>query len=257
MENIPQAAHHPVDSALVAAIAVAAFVICGLLFRSWVSSRNDGGKASFVAALIAVAALPAWGSFLYIFFGSFQSNSTEYWAAAPWLMIYATFLYSGYAISGAAIIGAIYFAAPGSRTRRLNFAIVALIAVAIGAWMMIHERIAKSEQAKLDEQADKRAVSAFVEHDASVLARLPEGTQSSLVTATVGSYRSQRAQLPFQYFLFVRPRPAESHTLEVVVNVTRTMDGPEFRVACFVGENEDWMKSPQCQPAKSTTRRQD
>jgi hypothetical protein len=133
---------------ITAAVAILLLGLCVLLNAR--STANWSRYGSLALLLILIASLPIWASFVYIFIGSFQSKSQDYWAVAPWIMFLATFKYLGLTTTVAAITAALYFLVPGEPRRKLTVAtLVGMSILGVLAWWANAQRLEERQASRV------------------------------------------------------------------------------------------------------------
>src|SRR5262245_49142643 len=87
------------------------------------SSRRGRGRPMFAFFLFIVAAIPILASSIFVWLGSFNQKSPDYWAVAPGLIFLAAMLYTGPAVVLAAITGLAYRLTRGDNAKKARWAL--------------------------------------------------------------------------------------------------------------------------------------
>ena len=229
------------EFSITAAIAVVLLGFCVLLNAR--SATNLGRYGSLALLLILIASSPIWASFVFIVIGSFQSKGGDYWAAAPWIMVIATFKYLGQTIMAAAITAALYFLVPGEPKRKLTVAtLVGMALLGAIAWWANVQRL-DDQQAGRVSAKEANAVKAFV----SNAPELPEEVATPPVVVWV-IRNINRDGLPKRYAVAVRSE-ATSKGAVVIVDVDRSAGEPRFTWVCTAKRDlYDWERNDPCAP---------
>jgi hypothetical protein len=242
LESIPQATPHNPELTIIWLCAAVVFVVlASLLGIAARQSAHGRGGVSIGFFLVVVALLPLWGSFLFIFLGSLQAQSSDnYWAAAPWLVIFATYKYSWMSVGVASITGLAFAATPGNRSRKFLAALVCFIVLAIAAATYFRMDWVKAEQQRAEERAEKKAAADFVAASPELAGEIP-----GPIIASVSSSR-ERDGVPFLYRVFAYSQRDPRTRAHVVVAVSHVDGVARFRFACILPEGADWSGNDPC-----------
>ncbi len=77
------------------------------------ATTRSGGIAGLLVVLTLLAALPVWGTVVYLLLASFGENSQALWTIAPWLLTVAATRLGGVFLACALICGIVYAVAKG------------------------------------------------------------------------------------------------------------------------------------------------
>jgi hypothetical protein len=228
------------EFSITAAIAVVLLGLCVLLNARSVTTRGRYGSLALL--LILIASLPIWASFVFIAIGSFQSKGGDYWAAAPWIMVFATIKYLGQTIMAAAVTAAVYFLVPGNPKRKLSVATLVSMALLFGvAWMANVQRL-DDKQARRVSAEEANAVKAFV----SNAPELPEVATPPVVAHVIRNIN--RDGVPVRYAVTVKSE-VTSRGAVVIVDVDRSAGEPRFTWVCTAKRDlYDWERKDPCVP---------
>ena len=105
--------------ALVMAVFVLVFLLQGiasLLARN--AKTRRGGIVGLVVVLLLLAALPVWGTAVFLLLASFGENSQALWALAPWLLMIAATRFGSLFLACAVVSGIVYAVARGEHREK-------------------------------------------------------------------------------------------------------------------------------------------
>ena len=95
------------------------FLLLGIidLFAKNATTRS-GGIVGLLVVLALIAALPVWGTVVFLLLASFGANSQTLWAIAPSLLTVALTRFGGMFLACAVISGLVYVVAKGEHRQK-------------------------------------------------------------------------------------------------------------------------------------------
>jgi hypothetical protein len=104
-------------------ILMVAFVLVFLLLGSIDllaknATTRSSGLVRLWVVLALIAALPFWGTLIYLLLASFGGNSEALWTIAPWLLTFAATRFGGLFLACAVICGLVYAVAKGGHREK-------------------------------------------------------------------------------------------------------------------------------------------
>ena len=185
----------------------------------------------FASWFVIFGLLPFWISLVYVILGSI-GRSSEYWAAAPWLVI-AAVPFCAVTLVMAAVTYAVYAATGGDPSRKLKYAggcfalLSAVVLIGIGFFWNRH---ATKQESKKEIQETGRAV---VERSALVASIAPAGFRVGLYSS---QFDASGELVRLTYYVYSIDNFARS--VMAIVDVPRSSAGLQLRVACVLAEGD-------------------
>jgi hypothetical protein len=216
---------------------VAAYLVL-LMILVLLTNRGDRGRGTFAYFIVNVAALPILASALFVFWlGNSGHTPSEYWATAPWLVIFAATQYSGYAAVLAVVTGVVYLLARGDNAKRARWSLgcFTILFPAMFAFLW-HQQFHK--------KLDLRDVQAGLVH---FTARAPEVTR--VVSGPISAHVLQQLDGEPRYIVEAISESTPDKAFVVVDAVDNS--GLRFKVACVIPRGTPWdLEAPCAKPER-------
>jgi hypothetical protein len=98
---------------------VLVFLLLGLIDLLARNAKTRRGEiVGLLAVLLLLAAVPVWGTAVYLLLASFGENSAALWSLAPWLLMIAAKRFGGMFLACAVISGLVYAMAKGGHRQK-------------------------------------------------------------------------------------------------------------------------------------------
>jgi hypothetical protein len=186
-----------------------------------------------LALFLGYGLLPLWGAVVIVFVGGLRSRSSEYWAAAPWLIVVSVPMCVA-TLSVCAITVAVRAGASGDEGRKFRIAARAfwslnlVIGAIVGALWLRHESLENERKMEEGLALD------FVRNHSAVIHR---AGSNPAVTPASSTTRSSDA-MPFRYEFSVDTRNRSERThgaryIFAIVSVSRSSGKREFTLDCL------------------------
>lgn len=173
--------------------------------------------------IVIFGSAPAWVSALLVLYFSGQSNSTEYWSSAPWLVLFALPLCAATTSIALVTVG-VYTLVKGSREKKFNASLLCFVALTGVALLLVERGVQEREEARVAAVNEENSALRFVSEHPAVLAVVGKSPRVWSGPLTVN-----RDGEIIEYEVCVE----SLRTVYAIVPVTRTSGTPVFSLRCM------------------------
>ncbi len=190
-------------------------------------------KSHIAFLLVGFGFLPLWISIALLMVGSLkQSNSSDYWTVAPWMVI-AGIVYCQYTLGIAVATIAVSVMVKGTPERRRKLAGATFVTLVLGAGAVLAYGKMQRDSHAADLKAEEARVFEFVKHSPTVRQAMGSEFDVRNTGTTI-----DRSGWPVMYDIAVSPMIKDfkvkmERTQYVIVDISRTDTSPTFSVRCL------------------------